>query len=81
MDVTVTDEVVVVYCQRHVASGARQAAFGTFTAMQGEVERTTSVSPNLQTHVERVVQAIKHGVLNAFCVVSDAHGVQLLRLT
>ncbi len=39
------------------------------------------MSPNLQAHVERVIQTIKHEVLNAFCIVSDAHLAHLLGVT
>jgi putative transposase len=39
------------------------------------------MSPNLQTHVERVIQTIMHEVLNAFCVVSNAHLDDLLRVS
>lgn len=37
-------------------------------------------SPNLQAHVERVIQTLKHEVLNAFCVVSEKHLDHLLRV-
>ncbi|MGB7326659.1 MAG: integrase core domain-containing protein [Rubripirellula sp.] len=38
-------------------------------------------SPNLQAHVERVIQTIKHEVLNAFCIVTNAHLDGILRTT
>jgi putative transposase len=43
--------------------------------------RATLMSPNLQTHVEHVIQTIKHEVLNAFCVASDANLIFLFRKT
>lgn len=52
-----------------------------FTGMQCKVKRTTPMSPNLQAHVERAIQTIKHEVLNAFCVVSNAHLDHLLRVS
>jgi putative transposase len=39
----------------------------------GKVKLTPIRSPNLQAHVERVIQTIKHEVLNAFCIVSNQH--------
>ncbi len=38
-----------------------------------------SASPNLQAHVERVAQTLKHEVLNGFCVVSEKHLDHILR--
>ncbi|QDV25925.1 integrase core domain-containing protein [Aureliella helgolandensis] len=52
-----------------------------FEATGCKVKRTTPMSPNLQAHVERVIQTIKHEVLNAFCIVSDSHLNHLLRVT
>jgi len=58
------------------------AAFdAVFTSMDCKVKRTTPMSPNLQAHIERAIQTIKHEVLNAFCIVSDAHLNHLLRVT
>ena len=37
------------------------------------------MSPNLQAHVEHVIQTIKHEVLNAFCNVSNRHMDYILR--
>ncbi|TVP97262.1 MAG: hypothetical protein EA381_15505 [Planctomycetaceae bacterium] len=37
-------------------------------------------SPNLQAFVERVIQALKHEVLNGFCVVSEQHLNCILRV-
>ncbi len=39
----------------------------------GDVKRITPISPNLQAHVERVIQTLKHEVLNGFCIVSNQH--------
>ena len=44
-----------------------------------KVKRITPLSPNLQAHVERVIQTIKHEVLNAFCIVSNRHMDYILR--
>lgn len=44
-----------------------------FRSTDCQIKRNTPASPNLQAHVERVVQTLKHEVLNAFCIVSDAH--------
>ena len=44
-----------------------------------EVKRITPMSPNLQAHVERVIQTLKHEVLNAFCIVSNRHMDHILR--
>ncbi len=38
-----------------------------------EIKQTPIMSPNLQAHVERVVQTLKHEVLNEFVVVSKKH--------
>jgi putative transposase len=46
-----------------------------------KVKLTPIRSPNLQAHVERVIQTIKHEVLNAFCIVSDKHLNRLLSVT
>jgi putative transposase len=37
------------------------------------IKKTPARSPNLQAFVERVIQTLKHEVLNAFCVVSEKH--------
>jgi putative transposase len=58
------------------------AAFDeVFKSLGCQVKRTTPMSPNLQAHVERVIQTVKHEVLNAFCVVSNSHLDHLLRVT
>ncbi len=49
--------------------------------MDCEVKPITPMSPNLQAHVERVIQTIKHEVLNGFCLVSNSHLDHILRLT
>lgn len=38
-----------------------------------KIQKTPIQSPNLQAHVERVVQTIKQEVLNEFVVVSEKH--------
>ncbi|MCA9215226.1 MAG: integrase core domain-containing protein [Planctomycetales bacterium] len=47
----------------------------------GKVKLTPIRSPNLQAHVERAIQTIKHEVLNAFCIVSNQHLDKILRTT
>ena len=44
-------------------------------------KKTCPRSPNLQAFVERVIQTLKHEVLNAFCVVSEKHLVHILRVS
>ena len=43
------------------------------------MKRLTPLSPNLQAHVERVIQPIKNEVLNAFCIVSYRNMDHILR--
>jgi putative transposase len=43
------------------------------------IKITPIKSPNLQAYVERVVQTLKHEVLNAFCVVSERHLDHILK--
>jgi putative transposase len=50
-----------------------------FTSSGREIKLTPVKSPNLQAFVERVIQTIKHEVLNAFCVVSEEHLNYILR--
>jgi putative transposase len=52
-----------------------------FTSSGREVKRTPVKSPNLQAFVERVIQTLKHEVLNAFCIVSEAHLDYILRVS
>ena len=52
-----------------------------FTSAGREIKLTPVKSPNLQAFVERVIQTIKHEVLNAFCVVSEEHLNYILRAT
>ena len=56
-----------------------QAFDEVFTSSGCTVKKTTPRSPNLQAFVERVIQTLKHEVLNAFCIVSDAHLDHILR--
>jgi len=44
-----------------------------FTTSTCRVKRNEPASPNLQAHVERVVQTLKHEVLNGFCLVNEQH--------
>ncbi|WP_146514780.1 transposase family protein [Rubripirellula amarantea] len=50
-----------------------------FRSTDCEVKLTPARSPNLQAHVERVIQTIKHEVLNAFCIVTNEHLNGILR--
>jgi len=57
-------------------------AFDTvFKSDTCKIKLTPIRSPNLQAHVERVIQTIKHEVLNAFCIVSNQHLDKILRTT
>lgn len=47
----------------------------------GRIKLTPIRSPNLQAHVERVIQTIKHEVLNAFCIVTNQHLDRILSVT
>jgi putative transposase len=40
-----------------------------FTTPTCRIKRNVPASPNLQAYVERVIQTLKHEVLNGFCVV------------
>jgi len=44
-----------------------------FTTPTCKVKRNVTASPNLEAHVERVIQTLKHEVLNGFCVVNEQH--------
>ena len=46
-----------------------------------QIKKTCPRSPNLQAFVERVIQTLKHEVLNAFCVVSETHMDHILRVS
>ena len=50
-----------------------------FNSSGCRVKRITPMSPNLQAHLERVIQTLKHEVLNAFCIVSNRHMDHILR--
>ncbi|TWT84559.1 Integrase core domain protein [Planctomycetes bacterium CA13] len=54
---------------------------GVFTSADCKIKKTPIRSPNLQAHVERLIQTIKHEVLNAFCIVTNAHLDHLLKQT
>jgi len=51
-----------------------------FTTPTCKVKRSVPASPNLQAQVERVIQTLKHEVLNGFCVVSEQHLDYILRV-
>lgn len=44
-----------------------------FASHGAAVHHTTPLSPNLQAHVERAIQTLKHECLNAFVVSSERH--------
>lgn len=46
-----------------------------------KIKKTPARSPNLQAFVERVIQTLKHEILNAFCVVSEKHLDHILRVS
>jgi putative transposase len=50
-----------------------------FTSCGATVKKTPARSPNHQAYVERVIQTVKHEVLNGFCNVSDSHLNHILR--
>ncbi len=52
-----------------------------FKSSTCKIKLTPIRSPNLQAHVERVIQTIKHEVLNAFCIVSNQHLDKILKTT
>lgn len=51
-----------------------------FTGEGREIKKTTSRSPDLQAFVERVIQTLKHELLNGFCVVNEKHLDQILKV-
>jgi putative transposase len=51
-----------------------------FTGDGRKIKKTTPKSPNLQAFVERVIQTLKHEVLNGFCVVNERHLDYLLKV-
>jgi putative transposase len=46
-----------------------------------KIKKTCPRSPNLQAFVERVIQTLKHEVLNAFCILSEKHLDHILRVS
>ncbi len=44
-----------------------------FTSSGVEIKRTTPMSPNLQAHVERFIQSLKHECLDKFVIVAPRH--------
>jgi putative transposase len=66
--------------QRDRDSKYVQAFDDVFTANGRTVKLTPVRSPNLQAFVERVIQTLKHEVLNGFCVVSERHLNHILRV-
>jgi putative transposase len=66
--------------QRDRDSKYVQAFDDVFTGNGRTVKLTPVRSPNLQAFVERVIQTLKHEVLNGFCVVSERHLNHILRV-
>ena len=56
-----------------------EAFDGVFKSEGCQIKRTTPMSPNLQAHVERVIQTLKNEVLNGFCIVTNQHLDNILR--
>jgi putative transposase len=51
-----------------------------FTGGGRTIKKTPIRSPNLQAFVERVIQTLKHEVLNGFCVVNEKHLDHILKI-
>ena len=51
-----------------------------FRSSGAKIKKITPASPNLQAHVERVIQTIKHEILNGFVVVSNQQLDYILRV-
>jgi len=51
-----------------------------FTTPTCKVKQNVTASPNLEAHVERVIQTLKHEVLNGFRVVNEQHLDYILRV-
>ena len=50
-----------------------------FTGEGRTIKKTPIKSPNLQAFVERVIQTLKHEVLNGFCVIHEQHLDHILK--
>jgi putative transposase len=57
-----------------------QAFDEVFTSEVLSIKKTPVKSPNLQAFVERVIQTLKHEVLNGFCVINERHLDYILKL-
>ena len=66
--------------QRDQDAKCVQAFDDGFTGEGRTIKKTTPRSPNLQAFVERVIQTLKHEVLNGFCIVSEQHLNHILRI-
>jgi putative transposase len=51
-----------------------------FTGEGRTIKKTPIKSPNLQAFVERVIQTLKHEVLNGFCVINKQHLDHILKI-
>lgn len=57
--------------QRDNDSKYIQSFDGVFKSIGAKIKRSSVKSPNLQELIVRVVQSLKHEILNAFCVVNE----------
>jgi putative transposase len=57
-----------------------QAFDDVFTGEGRTIKKTPIKSPNLQAFVERVIQTLKHEVLNGFCVINERHLDHILKI-
>ena len=66
--------------QRDQDSKYVKAFDAVFTGEGRTIKKTPIKSPNLQAFVERVIQTLKHEVLNGFCVVNEKHLDHILKI-
>jgi len=57
-----------------------QAFDDVFTGEGRTIKKALIELPNPQAHVERVIQALKHEVLNGFCVINERHLDHILKI-
>jgi len=57
-----------------------QAFDDVFTGEGRTIKKTTPRSPNLQAFVDRVIQTLKHEVLNGFCDINKQHLNHILKI-
>lgn len=66
--------------QRCLGARCVQAFDDVFTGEGRTIKKASIRSPNLQAFVERVIQTLKHEVLNGFCVINERHPDHILRI-